>query len=85
MTQKWLATFMTPEFYFDWRRTGTPNLGKNMITGIKGDKIPLRYIYGTNEKILNGENYAKGVTTLEPATDDQWSKMWLLKGTGKPY
>jgi hypothetical protein len=85
MTQKWLATFMTPEFWFDWRRTGVPNLGKNLISAIKGDKIPVRYIYGTNEKILNATNYATGVATLDPATDDQWSKMWLLKGTNKPW
>jgi hypothetical protein len=85
MTQKWLATFMTPEFWFDWRRTGVPNLGKNLISAIKGEKIPVRYIYGTNEKILNATNYATGVATLDPATDDQWSKMWLLKGTNKPW
>ncbi len=85
MTQKWLSTFMTPEFWFDWRRTGLPNLGQYLISANNGTKIPVRYIYGTDESILNSKNYPAGVATLEPAKDDQWSKMWLLKGTNKPW
>lgn len=85
MTQKWLAAFMTPEFWFDWRRTGLPNLGQYLISANNGTKIPVRYIYGTDESILNSKNYPAGVATLEPAKDDQWSKMWLLKGTNKPW
>ncbi len=85
MTQKWLAGFMTPEFWFDWRRTGVPNFGANLIAGSNGDKIPVRYIYGDDEKILNGANVTDAITRLDPAVDDQWSKMWLLQGTNKPW
>lgn len=85
MTQKWLAAFMTPEFWFDWRRTGLPNLGANLIAGSNGNKIPVRYIYGDDERILNETNVTAAISKLEPAENTQWSKMWLLKGTNKPW
>ncbi|MDP2336607.1 MAG: SusD/RagB family nutrient-binding outer membrane lipoprotein [Bacteroidota bacterium] len=85
MTQKWLATFMTPEFWFDWRRTGLPNLGANLISASKGSKIPVRYQYGTDETILNKPNVTAAIGKLQPAVDDQWSKMWLLQGSNKPW
>ena len=85
MTQKWLADFMTPEFWFDWRRTGLPNFGANLISASNGSKIPVRYIYGDDEKILNGPNVTKAITTLSPAEDKHWSKMWLLQGTTNPW
>lgn len=85
MTQKWLACFMTPEFWFDWRRTGVPNLGANLVLGSNGNKIPVRIIYPTEEKNLNSRNVAAAVTKLEPAEDTQWGKMWLLQGTNKPW
>lgn len=85
MTQKWMAEWMTPEFWFDWRRTGLPNFGANLISASNGTKIPVRYIYGDDEKILNGPNVAKAITTLAPAEDKQWSKMWLLQGSANPW
>lgn len=85
MTQKWVATFMTPEFWFDWRRTGLPNFGANLISGSKGSQIPVRYPYGAEEPILNKTNVASAIAKLAPATDDQWSKMWLVQGTNKPW
>ncbi len=85
LTQKWIATFMTPEFYFDWRRTGLPNFGANLIAGTKGTQIPVRYAYGTDETILNSEKVTAAIAKLSPATNDQWSKMWLVAGTGKPW
>lgn len=36
MIQKWLAAFLTPEFWYDWRRTGVQNSGANLIVRIKG-------------------------------------------------
>lgn len=85
LTQKWLACFMTPEFWFDWRRTGLPDLGANVIAGSKGNKIPIRYIYGDDEKILNNKNMMDAIGRLTPSVDDQWSKMWLVMGTNKPW
>ncbi len=85
MTQKWIATFMTPEFWFDWRRTGMPNFGANLISGSNGTKIPVRYAYGAEDVVLNSTNMNAAVAKLSPATNDHWSKMWLLQGTNKPW
>jgi len=85
MTQKWLACFMTPEFWFDWRRTGVPDLGAKLVLGSNGNKIPVRIIYPTEEKNLNSDNVTDAVSRLKPGEDTQWSKMWLLDGTGKPW
>jgi hypothetical protein len=85
MTQKWLAGFMTPEFWFDWRRTGLPDLGANVIQGSNGNKIPVRMIYPSDELSLNSKNVADAVTRLAPGENTQWAKMWLLQGTNKPW
>ncbi|MEI6678728.1 MAG: SusD/RagB family nutrient-binding outer membrane lipoprotein [Mariniphaga sp.] len=85
MSQKWLGTFMTPEFWFDWRRTGLPNFGANLISGSNGTKIPVRYPYGADESILNKANVTAAIAKLTPAEDNQWSKMWLLQGSSKPW
>ena len=85
MTQKWIATFMTPEFWFDWRRTGLPNFGANLISASNGTKIPVRYGYGSEDLILNNKNVTDAIAKLSPATNDHWSKIWLLQGTSKPW
>ena len=83
--QKWIALFTTVEAWFDWRRTGYPELGKNLVNGPQGDKIPVRFYFGDSEKNFNEENVNKAISNLQPAVDDQWSKMWLIQGTGKPW
>jgi hypothetical protein len=45
----------------------------------------VRVIYPTEEKNLNSENVTSAVSRLEPGEDTQWSKMWLLQGTNKPW
>ncbi|GAA5220155.1 SusD/RagB family nutrient-binding outer membrane lipoprotein [Membranihabitans marinus] len=85
MTQKWVGLWMTPEGYLNWRRTAMPDLASNIISGSNGDKIPVRFIYGNNERNLNGDNVEAAISKLQPAENDQWSKMWLLQGTGKPW
>lgn len=85
MTQKWLACFMTPEFWFDWRRTGVPDLGENLILASNGKKIPVRIIYPDDEKNLNSDNVTDAISRLQPGEDSHWSKMWLLQGTNKPW
>jgi hypothetical protein len=85
MTQKWVALWMTPEFWFDWRRTGLPHLEKNVVAGTNGSKIPVRLIYGTDEYILNQSGVEEARGRLTPAEDNQWAKMWLLTGTNKPW
>ena len=85
MNQKWLASFTTMESWFDWRRTGYPNIGGNILNGSQGTKIPVRYMFGESELNYNTENTNAAISRLVPATNTQWSKMWLLQGTDKPW
>lgn len=85
MEQKWVSLFLTVEAWFDWRRTGYPDLGKNLVNGPQGERIPVRVGFGDSEKDFNTDNVNKAIQNLEPAVDDHWSKMWLLQGTGKPW
>lgn len=85
MSQKWVALWMTPEFWFDWRRTGLPDLSVNIVEGSNGNKIPVRLVYGTKEYVVNESNTRAAVSKLQPAEDSQWTKMWLLQGTSKPW
>ncbi|SEN75089.1 Starch-binding associating with outer membrane [bacterium A37T11] len=83
--QKWAAEFGTTDGWFDWRRTGYPSLGKNLINGPRGEQIPVRFMYGSSELNYNTANTNIAISRLDPATNEQWSKMWLIQGTGKPY
>ena len=85
MQQKWLSAFTTMEGWFDWRRTGFPDLAKNVTNGAQGSKIPVRYIYGESEINYNPGNTSRAISRLTPGTNDQWSKMWLIEGTSKPW
>lgn len=91
ITQKWIANWtVAHESWCDWRRTGYPTL----TIGTKGvrNAMPIRYQYGSSEIARNGDNYDTAVEGLEETTftatdgkDSAWSKIWLLKGTNKPY
>ena len=48
MTQKYIAMFLQPEVYSDWRRTGIPALSP-----VSGSTIPVRWHYGANEYLFN--------------------------------
>ncbi|HEV7382197.1 MAG TPA: SusD/RagB family nutrient-binding outer membrane lipoprotein, partial [Dyadobacter sp.] len=85
LNQKWASSFMTVESWFDWRRTGFPAITGNISNGSQGQKIPLRLIYGESELNYNQANTNDAISRLNPATNDQWSKMWLIEGTGKPF
>ncbi|MFC6857993.1 SusD/RagB family nutrient-binding outer membrane lipoprotein [Zunongwangia atlantica] len=75
--QKWIALWLTYESWFDWRRTGYPNLNQNIISGTRGQNTPLRFIYSD---AYNEANMLDAVNTgLSPAENDQWSQMWLLQ------
>lgn len=76
--QKWLALFtVSAEAYLDLRRSGLPNIFNN--GRLSGFPFPLRYRYPGNESGQNRTAYDLGVSTLTPAVDDQFSKMWLLQ------
>ena len=76
MHQKWISQWLTPESWFDWRRTGLPNLSVNIIAGTRGQEIPVRFYY---DDPYNEENMLQAISKLQPAENDQWSKMWLLQ------
>lgn len=79
MREKWVALWMTPEYWFDWRRTGLPALNEHLQSASNGDRIPLRFSYGENEYSLNEVHVRDGVSQLSPAEDNIWSTMWLLQ------
>lgn len=76
--QKWIALFtVAAEAYLDLRRTRLPNIFSN--GNLVNYVFPNRYRYPGNELGQNVAAYNKGVATLVPAVDDEFSKMWLLQ------
>ncbi|TSA35337.1 MAG: SusD/RagB family nutrient-binding outer membrane lipoprotein [Porphyromonadaceae bacterium] len=76
--QKWIALFsVATEAYLDLRRTKLPDIFKNGL--LSTYTFPLRFRYPGNELGQNKNAYDKGVATLTPAVDDEFSKMWLLQ------
>jgi len=91
MTQKWIANWTVAfEAWFDWRRTGLPELA----IGPFGERsvMPIRFIYDASEKSRNVTNVLSAISKLEGTSyiaqdgkDSPWSKVWVMQGTGKPY
>jgi hypothetical protein len=76
--QKWLCLFgNAPEAYFDLRRTQLPNIFNNGY--LVNYQFPVRLRYPSSELGQNLDAYNLGISTLSPATDDQYAKMWLLQ------
>ncbi|MEP6628487.1 MAG: SusD/RagB family nutrient-binding outer membrane lipoprotein [Ginsengibacter sp.] len=95
MEQKWIANWTNAtESWFDFRRTGFPN-----IHGVQGrtiaPELPVRFYYPKAEQNLNSANEQAAANKLEVtpysgfgadgSKNSAWSKMWLLQGTGKPW
>jgi len=91
MVQKWIANWsVAHESWCDWRRTGYPDLTIGPIA--TRDAMPLRFLYGNDEKNRNNTNYLNSISGLEETDftaqdgeDSSWSKFWLIQGTGIPY
>ena len=91
MSQKWVASWTAAnEAWFDWRRTGFPVLapGPASIQPV----LPVRFNYGSDEISNNETNYQEALNSLEITpysgareNDSQWSKTWLIQGTGYPW
>lgn len=91
--QKWIASWSAAaEAWFDWRRTGLPNL----VAGPSGarSKLPIRFYYSLDDDLnTNTENANAAIERLvptqykgsDPTNNSAWSKQWLLDGTGLPY
>lgn len=89
MEQKWIASFSAAtESWFDYRRTGLPDLQAGPAS--EQPYLPLRFIYGENEMNNNEANLQEALNRLEPLSpsagaNSQWSKPWIVQGTGKPW
>lgn len=90
MTQKWVASWTAAtEAWMDYRRTGMPALE----AGPASDQpvVAIRFPYGNDELNNNTSNANSAIENLEvtqyseSGADSQWSKMWVLQGTGKPW
>lgn len=76
--QKWIALYFNGlEAWFDWRRTGMPEIIPGPAN-LNSGKVPVRYIYPLNEQSLNTEN-RKAAVQRQGNTDDLNTKMWLLE------
>ena len=77
-TQKWIGLFTNAtEAYLELRRTQLPDIFNN--GNLNGVEFPNRFRYPANEPGQNKDAYDLGVTGLSPATDNQYSKIWLLQ------
>ncbi|MEZ5106055.1 MAG: SusD/RagB family nutrient-binding outer membrane lipoprotein [Draconibacterium sp.] len=91
MTQKWISSWCTAESWYDWRRTGLPNLVPAASSNYKVMPIRYYYVYPSPPDPEYLENYKQAVGRLEYThgiqgeVDNQYSRMWLLQGTNKPY
>lgn len=89
--QKWIASWTAAaEAWFDYRRTGYPELEAGPYT-IRA-AIPVRFYYMTDERNLNGANTEEAISRLETTNfsevdggNSAWSKPWIIQGTGKPW
>lgn len=95
ITQKWIASWSAAaESWFDWRRTGYPELH-----GVEGrtvaKELPLRFYYPIEERNLNNTNVEAANQKLESTSlssfgnngtkNSPWSRPWVAQGTGKPW
>lgn len=92
ITQKWIASWSTAaEAWFDWRRTGYPQLTGATQQGV----LPVRFYYPLEERNLNTTNVNAAIQRLENTPYDDpflsngkngiWTKPWVIQGTGKPW
>ncbi len=63
--QKWLALFFNGmEAWFDWRRTGYPEITPGPAAFIP--TVPVRFMYPTDVQALNAENYKAAINVQGP-------------------
>lgn len=77
--EKWVSLFPSGfDAWAEWRRTEIPKLIP-ATDAVNDGNIPRRYLYPGEEATLNAAGYAKGVSTLTPATDNNTSRIWWDK------
>jgi hypothetical protein len=91
LIQKWVASFTSAtEAWNDYKRTGLPALS---VGGGAAAPVPgIRFGYGGDEYNNNTDNINAALNSLETTQysgaigqDSQYSKQWLIQGTGQPY
>lgn len=91
ITQKWIASWTAAsEAWFDYRRTGYPDLKAGPEA--ERSRLPVRFVYSSEELNLNSKNVQKALDNLEQTNfsgaqgaNSPWSKPWIIQGTGKPW
>ena len=89
--QKWVASFTSAtEAWNDYKRTGFPTL--TVGSGAPAPVPGIRFGYGGDEYANNTDNINSAIQNLEATDysgaigkDSQYSRQWLLQGTGKPW
>lgn len=72
-TQKWLSLFFNGmEAWYDWRRTGYPEITPGPAAFIP--TVPVRFIYPTDVQALNAENYQAAISIQGP--DQITTRVW---------
>lgn len=95
ITQKWIASWsMATEAWFDWRRTGYPEL-HGVQNRTVAPELPLRFYYPIEERNLNGSNVEAANQNLfstqysgfggNGPKNSPWSRPWIVEGTSKPW
>jgi hypothetical protein len=89
--QKWISSWTAAqEAWFDYRRTGFPELtvGPSAIRKV----LPVRFYYMLDERNLNKTNTEAAMSKLESTIHTEadgknsaWSKPWVLQGGSKPW
>jgi len=89
--QKWISSWTAAqEAWFDYRRTGFPELtvGPSAIRKV----LPVRFYYMLDERTLNKTNTEAAMSKLESTIHTEadgknsaWSKPWVLQGGSKPW
>lgn len=81
--QKYIMTFLQTPYnaYFEYRRTGIPDFPINPRSNrnIPSDKMPLRWMYPTDELSYNMDNVSKAIDSQYGGSDDYMGIMWILQ------
>src|SRR5688572_26439809 len=91
MEQKWVASWTAAvESWMDFKRTGLPALEAGPAS--PEPVLPVRFIYSDDETLRNESNADEAIGRLEETeysslrgADSQWSKPWIIQGTGTPW
>jgi hypothetical protein len=67
--------------YYEYRRTGYPELPINPSTNLNSisDRIPVRWMYPSNELSYNRENVEEAINRQYSGNDDVNAIMWILQ------